>query len=337
MFIISVGSPNEIQMMQSPGEGYSHISSASPHYHVLLPLLYFEIFQYPLRLAEIQQFSPVQQYPETELPSVLAELVEWGWLYQIDGYYLTRPRRDWVDLRKENNKRAARYLGRARLMTRLIRRFPFVRAVLISGSLSKGVMPKDGDIDYFIITKPQRLWIARTALVLFKKLFLFNSHKYFCVNYFIDEHHLEIEEKNIFTATEVATLLPIYSAELYQSFIEANGWVRQFYPRSGLQSLDTISRANGSRLRNLAEWPFTGRLGDQLDRWCMLKTMAYWRRKFTNIQPEQFAVALKSRTYVSKHHPQNFQNKVLHAFERVIEDFEERNQLRIEKPLILVS
>ena len=61
---------------------------------------------------------------------------------------------------------------KALTVSRLISKFPYVEGVGISGSLSKGYYDDDGDIDFFIITSPKRLWIARTFLILYKKLFL---------------------------------------------------------------------------------------------------------------------------------------------------------------------
>src|SRR5690606_3777846 len=102
------------------------------------------------------------------------------------------------------NLMANKFSDIARKKAKLISQFPFVRGVMASGSLSKGYADEKSDIDFFIITIPNRLWIARTLLVLYKRIFLLNSHKFFCVNYFVDEKHLGIEEKNLFTATELA-------------------------------------------------------------------------------------------------------------------------------------
>ena len=85
--------------------------------------------------------------------------------------------------------------------------FPFVRGVFLSGSISKGFMSESDDIDYFIITAPGRLWLTRTLLILFKKIFLFNSFRNFCLNYFIDSENLYIPEHNRYTATEIVFLI----------------------------------------------------------------------------------------------------------------------------------
>jgi hypothetical protein len=98
------------------------------------------------------------------------------------------------------------------------------------GLMAKGYMDEKSDLDFFVVTAPGRLWIARTILVMYKRLFLFNSHKYFCVNYFVDEVHLEIEEKNLFTSTELATVIPLSGATLYGNLMQANPWLRLFFP-----------------------------------------------------------------------------------------------------------
>jgi hypothetical protein len=40
-------------------------------------------------------------------------------------------------------------------------------------------------------------------------------------------------------------------------------------------------------------------------------TVQFWKRKFSHFDDQTFNVALKSRRYVSKHHPMYFQGKVL--------------------------
>ena len=110
--------------------------------------------------------------------TMLDFLVDSSYIYSFDGFYMLHCNSECLNKRLENNKRATRFLKIARRMSSLMRRFPFVKAVFISGSLSKNVMPRDGDIDYFIITEPNRLWVCRTFLILFKKIFLFNSHKW---------------------------------------------------------------------------------------------------------------------------------------------------------------
>jgi hypothetical protein len=121
-------------------------------------------------------------------------------------------------------------------MSKRIMSFPFVESVNISGALSKNFIDDDGDIDFFIITAPNKLWIARTLLIAYKKIVLFNSKKYFCVNYFISTNHLEIDEQNKFTATELVTLIPVYGEKAYTNFVTKNKWVETIFPNKPMES-----------------------------------------------------------------------------------------------------
>ncbi len=295
---------------------------------ILLPFFYFDIFLYPLNLEEIYAFGNHQIASKDIMKSLVKSLVEKGFLYHHQGYYALHDRPDWVDRRLENEKRAQQFFPKARWMSQLMSHFPYVRAVFVSGSLSKNQMPEGGDIDYFIITKPGRLWVARTFLVLFKKIVLLNSHKYFCVNYFIDEEHLEIAEKNRFTATEITTLLPIYGREYYEAFYQANNWIENYYPHAPARALDQVIPFRKKALQKISEFFLNGRIGDWLDQFFMNKTIAYWHKKFKSFDSDAFAVALKSRRYVSKHHPLHFQAKVLREFQKRICTFENNHQLQ---------
>ena len=292
-------------------------------------VLYFEIFSYPMTREEISKSLAPTNENSNEFKVALDRLVSEEMLFKVDEYYMARDNPEWVSVRRERNERAEKYLRIANRMGRLIQSFPFVRAVFISGSLSKKWMPPDGDIDFFIITEPKRLWIARTFLILFKKIFLFNSHKYFCVNYFVDLNHLEIEEKNRFTATEILTLMPITGKHLYNEFCLANNWVTEFYPSfPSLNGHHAEPKQPGFPKRAL-ESIFRNSLGEKLDNFFMKKTVRHWTKKFDHFDENEFNVALKSRKYVSKHHPNHFQQKVLSKHKEKLEEFTKQYETRV--------
>jgi len=289
-------------------------------------LLYFEVFSYPLTAKEIFHYldfsfdASDQALAIDEVKDALDEMVAQGRIVRFGDFYQTQDQPSWVEARLDCNRRADEYLPLANRMARFIGCFPFIRGVFVSGSLSKHCMKPDSDIDFFIITAPGRLWLARTLLVLFKKIFLFNSHKYFCVNYFIDTEHLEIEEKNLFTATEIVTLLPLYGREWCVRFFESNRWAQRRYPNFRLRLAESTPFHRRSWGKKWAEYLLSGRLGHLLDRQTMRLTVGYWRRKFSHFNPETFNVALKSRQYVSKHHPLHFQQRVLVAYEKRVKE-----------------
>ncbi|MEM7038310.1 MAG: nucleotidyltransferase domain-containing protein, partial [Bacteroidota bacterium] len=172
------------------------------------------------------------------------------------------------------------------------------------------------------VTQPGRLWIARTLLILYKKVFLFNSRRNFCVNYFVDTDHLLITDRNIFTATELAFLLPAYSAETYLEFRNSNDWVRQFYPHFPPRATEDTRPTNRNVFRRFGEWILGGRLGERIDTWCLKRTLRRWKKKFSDFDDAKFDVTLRSRKYVSKHHPSDFQARVTNALRDKIAAFE---------------
>lgn len=286
----------------------------SPEREILKLIAYFDVFNYPLKIEEMSRFLSLS---EEEILDCINHLNQLD-LISINGQFVgTSDLDNKLSKRLIGNEKAEKLWFKAEKNARLISKFPFVRGVLISGSSSKGFIGEDGDLDFFIITKPGRLWVARTSLILYKKLFLFNSHKYFCVNYFVDEDHLEVEEKNIFTATELVTLLPMINLELHQNLIKNNKWVNEYYP-SLFHDNENIEKAQNSRLKRFTEKAMSGKIGEKLDQYFMRMTLKRWQKKFSFLSDEDFEVAMKTTTNVSKHHPNNFQRKVLDRHQEIL-------------------
>lgn len=283
-------------------------------------LLYFDIFHYPLRAEEIERFLGLPSEEASDLREDLSALVEEGTIGQCDGFFGFGDLTTAIARRRADNARAKKRMGKARRMSRFIGRFPFVRGVMLSGSISKGCLAEDGDIDYFVITEPGRLWIARTLLIAFKKLFLFNSRKDFCVNYFVDLDHLTIEDKNLFTATEVLTLMPTFNSGACGRFFAANEWASALLPNLPGPTVAGIPIGDGA-IKRLFERALRNGIGDEFDEWCMLRTLRHWRGKFAELERPHFDLALRTRKYVSKHHPRNFQQRVLDGYRSRLERF----------------
>lgn len=282
------------------------ISDASLKKQVLIQLLYSEIFRHPLTGTELQKFIPAIS---GEQDRILEDLTQSGLISEHNGFYYVFDANNKVTDREKGMQRAEENLPKAFRIARFIYKFPFVKGVGISGSLSKGILHEDGDFDYFIITRQNRLWVARTLLVLYKKMFLLNSRKYFCVNYFVDDTSLEIQEKNLFTATEICTLIPV-AGSVFHEFYKKNEWTRTFFPIEGTQPPLHEDQRKPLLSRGISTL-FNGSLGEWIDIRCMRLTFRRWKKKFNEFNDNKFDLTLKTRRYVSKHHPNDFQTKVL--------------------------
>src|SRR5208337_3677625 len=114
----------------------------------------------------------------------------------------------------------------ANLLTRVI---PFIRTVAVTGSVAYGSATKWDDIDLFIVTKRNRLWIS--ALLILRPSHL----SLFCLSYVHDEQGFLKESQrnrsNALFARELLKAKPVAGAEEYRKILEGNEWVASFYSR----------------------------------------------------------------------------------------------------------
>ncbi len=185
---------------------------------ILKTVAYFDLFNYPISPEDIRHFLEVEA-GQAEVAQVTEMLVRGGYLYRVGPYYSLQNNPSLAERRQRGEAHADSLLAIANRNARLLYKFPFVRGVCISGSLSKHFADEKADIDYFIVTKANRLWLARTFMLLYRRLTSLTGHlDHYCLNYYVDEEALEVQEKNIFTATELYTLLPAAGGESLARF-----------------------------------------------------------------------------------------------------------------------
>lgn len=288
--------------------------------NILKTLGYFDLFRYPLTAVEIRLFNQCDIDAAT-INIGLEELLLEGCVFRLDEFYALHNDEQLVSRRRKGNDLAAMQMKTARQVAKFLAGFPYVKAIAVSGSLSKNFATHKTDIDFFVITAANRLWIARTCMHLYKKLtFIRGRQNWFCMNYYVDEAAMEIEEKNIFTAVEIVTLLPMHGKESLHDFMEKNRWTNSFFP---LKVFNNNSAADCSKglFSKLLEKFFSGKLGDFADKKLMQVTEKRWRRK-------EDRKALNSRgglmgmcigRHFSKPDPKNFQDKVVKAYRENME------------------
>ena len=291
---------------------------------IIRTLAYYDIFSYPLTASEVYHNLRDNHTSLDEVKRELEKLSRSQILHRKGEFYLLNNNDTYIKRREKGNQLAKKRLKTAQRVSGFISRFPFIRGIFLSGSISKGFMEEDSDIDYFVITHPNRVRFSRLMLMLFKKIFLLNSKKIFCINYFVDSENLEIQEKNIFTATELVTLLPTFSSEMYEELYAKNIWMRQFYPNfPKRETAEVLDRKNGM-LKSALEKLLGNKLGDKIDDFAMALFDKFNKTKYKNYDKEEFKIAFKSSKKESKHHPKFFQKKVLQEFDRKIKSLEER-------------
>ena len=288
--------------------------------NILATLAYFDLFKYPLTRAEIYLFLQ-KKYHYDFFDDALRCLLNNGVIYQFDRFFTLRNDHRLAVRRLEGNKKADELIAIAKRVGSVLIRFPYVRGVAVSGSLSKNFADEQSDIDLFIITAKNRLWIARSIMHCLKKLsFLVNKEHYYCMNYYIDEQDLRIAEKNIYTAIEIGTLIPLEGDIVFEKFYLANAWTREFLPNKNMR-VASAKTAKSLFVKRLFELVFDNPLGNWIDTLLMKITSARWRKKTIQqkLNSHGEVMAMVTGKHFSKPDPKNFQANLLSKYERKVE------------------
>ena len=281
-------------------------------------LSYFSLFNYPLLAEEIRKYLPVH-WDDNGFTTELRSLEHDGYIFRLEEFYSIVNDPKLVSRRREGNLRATRLLRKARRIGKFLSLFPFVRGVAISGSLSKNFADEKADIDFFVITNTNRLWIARTVMHLFKKLTFLTGHQnLFCMNYFLDQLALEIPDQNIYTAIEVSTLIPVGGSAM-PDFFNANRWVRNWVPGHPAQSRKEIKESR-PLISRITEYLLNS---DRLDNICMNITARRWSKKMSvNAKnSEGRRMNLEMTKHSARSNPGRFQENLLDAYQELLGRF----------------
>ncbi|HEV9037799.1 MAG TPA: hypothetical protein VGQ51_14290 [Puia sp.] len=291
---------------------------------ILKTVAYFDLFSYPLTREDIRYFLDTDA-GEEEVDHELTRLTKEGRLYRLGTgtFYSLRNDPELAEKRLRGEVHADELLRIAARGARFLYQFPFVRGVCISGSLSKRCADKNADIDYFIITKANRLWIARTIMHLFKKLTYLRGRQHrYCMNYFIDEEALEIKEKNIFTAIELLTLMPACGNGGLTQFFQANNWTCQYLPHYRDRQREADGPYRSSLLKRGLERLFNNRLGSLLEDYLRRLTDSRWKTKtsrgYKNMKGDP--MTLQCGLHFSRPDPGIFQQRILLLYQQKLNE-----------------
>ncbi len=281
---------------------------------ILKVLAYFDLFNYPVSKSEIIFFLDQKNISVNEITDVINELIERKCIFRHGEFYSIQNNFQVAERRIAGNINAEKLLPVGKKVSKFLYQFPFARGIGISGSLSKNFALENDDIDYFIITKANRLWISRTLMHLLKKFsFISNKQHLYCMNYFIDEHAMEIEERNVFTAMELITLLPVCGNGTMDKFFQSNNWVGTYYPNYKLRTQNIKTFAHDYFLKRTTEFLLNNKFGDWLDNYLMKITTKRWQKKEQQqiLNSKGNRMGLSTSKHFAKPNPVFFQQKIV--------------------------
>lgn len=296
---------------------------------ILATLSYFDIFDYPLTQTEIAQFLK-SDYCHEEFIEDLQNLAMENWIFRLDEFYSLHENYALIQRRRTGNIQAKAMLKVAEKIAGFLSAFPFVKGVAVSGSLSKNFADENSDIDFFIITERNKLWVARTFMHCFKKVaMLLKKEDLFCMNYFVDEEMLQIKEKNIYTATEIATLLPLRGIGAFEEFFKQNDWSKNFLPNHSLR-VSYVEEVKNPFYKKAIEFIFRNPFGNLLDHLLMKISIHQWKKKTRagKLNKRGIVMSMDACRHYAKPSPLTFQKKFMNLYEKKIFNLFYRYQSR---------
>ncbi len=248
---------------------------------ILRTLLYADIFDFPLTANEIAHYliaaTACREDVETALRGDpwLVERVR-----EVDGLFCLAGREDCIPRRRQRATWAKAQWPQAHRWGQVLAYLPFIRAVLVTGALAADNPQSADDVDYLLITQSGRLWLARALTTTVVRLAALLGTR-LCPNYLLAETALELDERNLFTAHELAQMTPLFGMGVYQQMRAVNDWSAAYLPqadrpihgdaRDGLNPLGKLAKHGGEAL-------LRGRLGERLEHWVQARKMAQLRR-----------------------------------------------------------
>ena len=271
---------------------------------VLATVLYFDVFDHPLLLAEIERF--VAPGRSAAVQTACTRLEAEGRLAAQGRHRFVPGKEHTVERRRSMAARAERLWPAARRSARWLATLPFVRGVLITGGLSKGVAKDDEDIDFMLLVEPGSVWTLKSGLQGLRRVLPARGRDLLCTNYLLAIDHLEVPEHDVFIAMELATAVPMAGA--CAPLLAANGWARTFVP--GLTwALERAEHAAPLSHR----WPRLERALSHplLEKGSLRSWDSFWNRKYGFLDREVRAQRFKRQSGVSTNHLHDFRGHVL--------------------------
>jgi len=153
----------------------------------------------------------------------------------LDRYLLTDISQSIVSRAERKLFSAAKLESASRFATTLSRLVPWIEMIAVTGSVAYGSARKWDDIDLFVVTKEDRLWLSLSlALVLIRlgKLLRIRDADLlsFCLSYVHDDiGFLQESSKSKFAplfARELLKAKPLVGTRKYKQILEGNEWIK---------------------------------------------------------------------------------------------------------------
>lgn len=233
---------------------------------IVRTLLYSDIFDYPLSEEEVWKFLiSNKDINKTVFDSKIKKIN--SVVFRKNGFLHIEKNAAAVSKRINKFEESQIKLNLAHKIIKKLFIIPTVIFVGLSGNLSMMNAGKYDDIDLFVITRKDTVWITRLLLILCLKIL--GKHRKrndkkvadkFCLNMIVDEEKLSLSKnlRSLYTSHEIAQLKPVMQrGNTYKKFINSNKWIQSYMPNA-------YEEIKSQRVKEIEKNLFSDLLGDFL-------------------------------------------------------------------------
>ncbi len=205
---------------------------------IIKTLVFFDLFNQPLSLFEIYKYLNIK----SNLFDIFACLKNMGsGVKSKNGFYCLQDREELIIERFKKYNYFKRKIKRAIFFSKLISFFPFVRGVAVSNVIADHNLRDESDIDLFIISSKNRIWLTRFFCTSLAKLLSLRPNKKtkkdkICLSFYVSENNLNLE-KYLYNEDDYYFIYWIAGLEVlvnkngvFENFFLENSWVKRYLP-----------------------------------------------------------------------------------------------------------
>lgn len=207
---------------------------------VLSTISYFDIFDIAITREEIIDYL---LFLKPEDKNIDIYLKESNILNEFNGFYFINKNRNIHEQFFQKLENSKKYWKKVKRWQFLFSICPFIKLVAVCNSLPINDISKKSDIDLFIVTEKDKIFVARFFITFLLSILALRRHgkkvnSRFCLSFFVDEEKLKVSDVSlkpydIYLAFWLKTLEPISGDyQTYENIILENKEFMDFYFKS---------------------------------------------------------------------------------------------------------
>jgi len=203
-------------------------------------IAFFDIFDYPLTVFEIKKYLNIK----ISILEILNVINNNKKIKSLNGFYFLDNRKKIVKNRLDRYNYSNQKLKIAKQIVKIYQFLPWIKMIAIGNSIGSNNLKNKSDIDFFIITQKNKIWITRffcAGIAKFLKIRPIEQNKKdkICLSFYVGENNLDLQQFMIKKSWKIdkyftywfANLVPIYDVNnFYKKLIKNNLWIFNCFP-----------------------------------------------------------------------------------------------------------